>query len=199
MVHERVPGQPARTTTTHGAALPGAPAGWSLGPATPATPSAPSGQVASSTGPQASRHEPAQPPHHARPSSAPAPHASAPDAATPRPSTAPAVPEDVPPAERPLDPRAIARASLEASRNASLWWTAAGVALACVVALVAGTPAGAWTLSALLAAGAGVRAVRPEPGPVAWTVRGRALDVTVMTFLAVSIAVLAVILPTPEG
>ncbi|MFC0707031.1 DUF3017 domain-containing protein [Cellulomonas uda] len=199
MVHERVHGQSARTTT-HGTPLPGAPAGWSAGPATPA-PEA-----------RAGGHEPAPPPQHARPasarSSAASPVPAAGPAKRPAPASTPAstlsstpggVPEDVPPAERPLDPRAIARASLEASRNASLWWTAAGVALACLVALVAGTPAGAWTLSALLAAGAGVRAVRPEPGPVAWAVRSRALDVTVLCFLAVSIAVLAAILPTPES
>jgi len=138
------------------------------------------------------------PPHHARPSgsAAPAPAAASPAPATGSPGGAAAA--DVPPVERPLDPRAIARASLQASRNASLWWTAAGVALACLAALVVGPQAGAWTLSALLAAGAAVRATRPEPGPVAWSVRVRALDVTVLGLLAVAIAVLAAILPTPE-
>lgn len=105
---------------------------------------------------------------------------------------------EVPAVERPLDPRAIARASLQASRNASLWWTGGGVVVACVVALVAGTAVGAWTLSAMLAAAAGVRAVRPEPGPVALSVRSRAVDVTILCFLAISIAVLAALLPTPE-
>ncbi|WP_186811490.1 DUF3017 domain-containing protein [Cellulomonas persica] len=104
----------------------------------------------------------------------------------------------MPAAERPLDPRAIARASLQASRNASLWWTCGGVVVACVVALVAGTAAGAWVLSTLLAAAAAVRAVRPAPGPVALAVRSRAVDVTILCFLAVSIAVLAALLPTPE-
>jgi len=120
------------------------------------------------------------------------------------PTSAPVLPSPAPgaqvPAEqRPLDPRAIARASLQASRNASLWWTAGGVVLAVVVSLLVGTAAGAWTLSAVLAAGAAVRGLRPSPGPVALSVRSRALDVVILAFLAVAIAVLATILPTPDA
>jgi len=102
----------------------------------------------------------------------------------------------VPAAEKPLDPRAIARASLQASRNASLWWTAGGVVLAVVVALLVGTAAGAWTLSAVLAAGAIARALGPRVGPVAITVRSKPVDVAVLLVLSVGIAVLAAILPS---
>jgi hypothetical protein len=83
----------------------------------------------------------------------------------------------VPREERALDPRAIARASLHASRNASLWWTSAGVGLATVVALVVGTQAGAWALAALAA-------------------RAKPLDVAVLALLAVALTALGAILPT---
>ena len=52
-------------------------------------------------------------------------------------------------------------------------------------------------MSVLLAVSAAVRAVRPEPAPVALAVRSRALDVTILSFLAVAIAVLAALLPSP--
>ncbi|MEN0130629.1 MAG: DUF3017 domain-containing protein, partial [Brevundimonas sp.] len=97
--------------------------------------------------------------------------------------------------EQVLDPRAIARASLGAGRNASLWWTSAGVVVATVVALVVGTRAGAYTLAGVLAICAVVRAVLPHPGPIALTVRAKAIDLTVLCVLAVSIAVLAQLLP----
>jgi hypothetical protein len=99
-------------------------------------------------------------------------------------------------APQPLDPRAIARASLHASRNASLWWTAGGVVLACAVALVVGTDAGAYTLAGVLAAGAVVRGVRPSPGPVALSVRSKTIDVAVLSVLAAMLAVLAALLPS---
>ncbi|MBT0994422.1 DUF3017 domain-containing protein [Cellulomonas sp. DKR-3] len=99
-------------------------------------------------------------------------------------------------AQQPLDPRAIARASLQASRNASLWWTATGVVLACAVALVVGTDAGAFTLAGVLAACAVVRGVRPSPGPVALSVRSKTIDVAVLGFLAALLAVLAALLPS---
>lgn len=102
----------------------------------------------------------------------------------------------VPPEQRPLDPRAIARASLHASRNASLWWTSAGVVVSMVVALVAGTQVGAWTLAALAAACAVVRAVLPSPGPVAIAARAKPLDVAVLAFFALALAALGAILPT---
>jgi len=99
------------------------------------------------------------------------------------------------PAQQVLDPRAIARASLEAGRNASLWWTSAGVVVAMVVALTVGTRAGAYTLAAVLAVAAVIRAVLPHPGPIAISVRAKAIDLTVLSVLAVSIAVLAQLLP----
>jgi hypothetical protein len=108
------------------------------------------------------------------------------------PGASPAEPR---PAQQVLDPRAIARASLEAGRNASLWWTSAGVVVAMLVALVVGTRAGAYTLAAVLAACAVVRGVLPHPGPVGISVRAKAIDLTVLGVLAVSIAVLAQLLP----
>lgn len=111
--------------------------------------------------------------------------------------SAPDVPDGQVPiqAQQLIDPRAIARASLEASRNASLWWTSAGVLVATVVAVVVGTRAGAYTLAGVLAVCAVVRAVLPHPGPVAVSVRAKAIDVTVLAVLAVSIGVLAQLLP----
>ena len=63
----------------------------------------------------------------------------------PPPSTGP-----IPVEQAPLDPRAIARASLDAARNVSLWWTSSGIVVATVVALVVGTRAGAFVLAAVV-------------------------------------------------
>ncbi|MGY4643297.1 DUF3017 domain-containing protein [Cellulomonas sp. URHB0016] len=104
-------------------------------------------------------------------------------------------PVPVPVEEQALDPRSIARASLQASRNASLWWTSAGIVLAVVVAMLVGTRAGAFTLSAVTVACAAVRAVRPSPGPVALSVRSRPFDVLVLLTFAAGIAFLAQVLP----
>ena len=90
-----------------------------------------------------------------------------------------------------LDPRAIARASLAAGRNASLWVVALGVVAATAVALWRGAPAGALVLAALLSGGAVARAVWRSPGPVAFTVRSRSVDVTVLLLLAGGLGVLA--------
>lgn len=102
----------------------------------------------------------------------------------------------IPPEEKPLDPRRIARESLAASRNWSLWLVAAGLLSACVVAVLWGGAAGALVIAAILAMSAVVRAVVPEPGPVALAVRARALDVAVLTSLAVGIGVLSQAIPT---
>jgi len=106
------------------------------------------------------------------------------------PSTGP-----IPVEEAPLDPRAIARASLDAARNVSLWWTSSGIVVATVVALVVGTRAGAFVLAAVALAGAVVRAVLPSPGPVAVSVRAKALDVAVLVLFGAGLALLAQILP----
>jgi hypothetical protein len=96
---------------------------------------------------------------------------------------------------QPLDPREIARASLEAGRNASLW-IVAGAVLACVaVALVWGPGFGASLFALLLAGCAVVRAVVRGPGPAVLVVRRRAVDVVTLAFLSVSIGALAQILP----
>ncbi|GIG26281.1 DUF3017 domain-containing protein [Cellulomonas denverensis] len=96
---------------------------------------------------------------------------------------------------QPLDPREIARASLEAGRNASLW-TVAGAVLACVAAaLVWGPALGATLFAALLAVCAVVRAVVRGPGPAVLVVRKRAVDVLVLSVLALGIGALAQILP----
>jgi hypothetical protein len=97
--------------------------------------------------------------------------------------------------ELPLDPRAIARASLLAGRNPSLWWIAGGVAIAAAVAVIVGTPAGALVLAGLLAVGAVVRAAAPDPGPAALSVRTRALDVLILFGLAFALALLTELLP----
>lgn len=101
----------------------------------------------------------------------------------------------IPVEQAPLDPRAIARASLDAARNVSLWWTSSGIVVSTVVALVVGTRAGAFVLAGVMLACAVVRAVLPSPGPVAITVRAKALDVAVLVLLGAGLAVLAQILP----
>lgn len=106
------------------------------------------------------------------------------------PSTGP-----IPVEEAPLDPRAIARASLDAARNVSLWWTSCGIVVATVVALAVGTRAGAFVLAGVALVGAVVRAVLPSPGPVALTVRAKAIDVAVLALFGVGVALLAQLLP----
>ena len=64
-----------------------------------------------------------------------------------------------------------------------------------LVALVVGTRAGAFVLAAVVLACAVVRAVLPSPGPVALTVRAKALDVAVLVLLGAGLAVLAQLLP----
>lgn len=101
----------------------------------------------------------------------------------------------IPVEEAPLDPRVIARASLDAARNASLWWTSAGVLLSVLVAFVVGARAGAYTLALVVAACGVVRAVRPSPGPVAISVRSKPIDLVLLFGAAVSLGVLAYSLP----
>jgi len=116
---------------------------------------------------------------------------------SPAPEPDPAVrPDEIPVEEAPLDPRAIARASLDAARNVSLWWTSSGIVVATVVALAVGTRAGAFVLAAVALACAVVRAVLPSPGPAALAVRAKALDVAVLCTLGVGLALLAQILPS---
>jgi hypothetical protein len=113
-----------------------------------------------------------------------------PAAGTVPPSTGP-----IPVEEAPLDPRAIARASLDAARNVSLWWTSTGIVVATVVALAVGTRAGAFVLAGVVLVCAVVRAVLPSPGPVALAVRAKSLDVAVLVLLGSGVGVLAQILP----
>lgn len=115
--------------------------------------------------------------------------------AGPVPPEGPADPAAVPPDERPLDPRAIARASLLASNNASLWWVSSGVVVATLLALLVGAPVGVLALAAVTGCGAVVRLVRPEPGPVAVSVRARWLDVAMLSGATVALAALAIWLP----
>ena len=113
-----------------------------------------------------------------------------PEPAPDQPSTGP-----IPVEEAPLDPRAIARASLDAARNVSLWWTSSGIVVATLVALVVGTRAGAFVLAGVVLVCAVVRAVLPSPGPVAFSVRAKALDVAVLVMLGAGLATFAQILP----
>ena len=138
---------------------------------------------------------PAVPPRPVPPEPAPSPtpeHSPVVERPAPEP---PATTGAIPVEEQPLDPRAIARASLAAGRNASLWWVTAGIVLAVVVSLVVGTRAGSAVLAALVAACAVVRGVLPEPGPVALSVRARRIDVTVLVLLAAGLTALTVFLP----
>jgi hypothetical protein len=122
-----------------------------------------------------------------------APDAVAPDAGA---TTDPVAPDPTTAEELPLDPRAIARASLAAGRNSSLWWVTVGVAVAITVAVLVGTAAGSLTLAGLLAVGAVVRAATPPPGPAALVARGRSLDVLVLFSLAFALALLSQLIPT---
>lgn len=125
---------------------------------------------------------------HVRPDGAPDPEV------TPLDTSTAGVPV-IPPEEKPLDPRRIARESLAASRNASLWWVVTGLALVCALVPLAGGATAALALAAILAVSAVVRAVVPEPAPVALAVRARALDVAVLTGLAVAIGLLSQAIP----
>ncbi len=102
--------------------------------------------------------------------------------------------DDVPP-EQLEDPRAIARASLIAGRNASLWWVCAGVVVVVLLSVFASAWAGATTMALLLVIGAVVRILVPAPGPAAFTVRSRTVDVTVLLLLAVGVGILAQLIP----
>ena len=78
----------------------------------------------------------------------------------------------------------------------SLRWTVAGVVAVTVVAVWPGDPrAAALLLAGVLATCAVLRALLPEPSPMALKVRSRALDVALLGGLAVALAVLAVLLP----
>lgn len=101
----------------------------------------------------------------------------------------------IPVEQQVLDPRAIARASLAAGENASLWWTAGAIVLATVIALVVGTRAGGYAFAVIAAACAVLRAVLPSPGPVAVSVRRKSVDVGLLVFFALTIGALTVILP----
>ena len=58
-----------------------------------------------------------------------------------------------------------------------------------------GTRAGAWVLAVVAFTGAVVRAVLPSPGPVALSVRAKAIDVVVLVVFGLGISLLAQILP----
>lgn len=98
--------------------------------------------------------------------------------------------------EGPLDARAAARASLAAGRSPTLWWTSGGIAASLVLVFVWGVPVGALALALMLAGAGVVRAILPPPGAAALTVRSRALDVTILFGLAISIGILSQIIPT---
>ncbi|WP_243882245.1 DUF3017 domain-containing protein [Cellulomonas dongxiuzhuiae] len=134
----------------------------------------------------------AAPPVPARPA---APVEAAPRVVPP-PEVAPSEPAaEVPAEEIPLDPRSIARASLAAGRNRSLWWTMSGIVASVAVAFVTDAVVGSYVLALLLLASAVVRAVTPAPGPVAVSVRSKPLDVAVLATGALALAVLASLLP----
>lgn len=138
---------------------------------------------------------------HDEPTAAPEPPAGAPvPASAPVPPVAPevAVEERFDADGRPLDPRAIARASLAADQNWSLWALAGAVLFCVALALAAGTPTGALALAVVLACCAVVRAV-VRRAPSALVVRSRPVDVLALAGLAVTIGVLSQVVPTPLG
>lgn len=129
----------------------------------------------------------------ARPVQPPAAEASAVQASATRAPEAPA--EVIPPEELPLDPRTIARASLAAGRNRSLWWTASGIAATVGVAFLTDAVVGTYVLALLLLASAVVRGIGPSTGPVAVSVRSKPLDVLALAGSATALVVLASVLP----
>lgn len=143
-------------------------------------------------------HEPG--PHE--PGHRPGPHGPAPAAPSAPPpheellADEPPDLSQVPPEERPLDPRAIARASLAAGRNVSLFWTVGGVAVSVGAAFLCGVAVGACTLALLLVVVAVARAVLPSPGPAAIGVRSKGLDLAMLLLSAVALVVLALAAPT---
>lgn len=100
------------------------------------------------------------------------------------------------PVEEALDPRTIARASLAAGRNRSLWWTLGGVAACVAVSFATSFVVGCYALALLVLVFAVVRAVGPADGPAAVSVRSKPLDVVVLTVCGVVLAVLASVLPS---
>lgn len=95
-----------------------------------------------------------------------------------------------------LDPHSIARASLAAGRNRSLWWTLGGIATCVATAFVTNAVVGSVVLGLLLLVYAVVRAVGPEPGPAAVAVRSKVVDVTTLAGCGIALIALAAVLPT---
>ncbi|QTE29978.1 DUF3017 domain-containing protein [Pengzhenrongella sicca] len=94
-----------------------------------------------------------------------------------------------------LDVRATARASLAAGRTPSLWWTCTGLGISLALVLTVGVATGGLVLAIGLACAGLARAVLPSPGPVAFTVRSRVLDVAVLLLLAVGVGFLSQVIP----
>jgi len=111
---------------------------------------------------------------------------------SPTPDRAP----DVPAERSQLDPRSIARASLAAGSNRSLWWTTSGIVASVLVAYLADAVAGTYVLALVMLVAAVARAVARQPGPVAVSVRSKPLDVAVLLAGAAALVVLASVLPS---
>jgi hypothetical protein len=82
-------------------------------------------------------------------------------------------------------------------RDGSLWAVVAGIAAAAAAGIVTDARFGAFVLAGVLTVCAVVRGARPEPGPPALGVRSRWIDVALLGALAVGLAVLAAVVPTP--
>jgi len=91
--------------------------------------------------------------------------------------------------------RAAARASLAAGRNASLWWICAGLGVSLGLVFFVSVPVGGLAFAIGLACAAIARAVWPMPGPFAFTVRSRTLDVTTLLVFAAGIGYLSQVIP----
>ena len=91
--------------------------------------------------------------------------------------------------------RAAARASLAAGQNASLWWICAGLAVSLALVFLVSVPAGGLALAIGLACAAIARAIWPMPGPFAFAVRSRTLDVSTLLVFAAGIGFLSQVIP----
>lgn len=79
--------------------------------------------------------------------------------------------------------------------DGSGWYVAAGLALVCVVAVLASATWGALVLTAMLLTAATIRALATGDWPAILHVRSRTLDVSVLAVLGLAVFVLSQTVP----
>ncbi|MCL2455839.1 MAG: DUF3017 domain-containing protein [Micrococcales bacterium] len=84
----------------------------------------------------------------------------------------------------------------DAPSQTSMVWVVLAITAATALGALTTARVGAVALAVLLATSAVVRAVRPEPGPVAISVRSRRFDVATQGLLATVLGVLALVMPS---